>query len=182
VAKNPITEPLEIGSRQNRTTTRNMTKLFRQWSTCIAVATVVIGCGNPAGPNDLLPTLQIQPDTVVPGDTFHVTVTIENPTSDTVALWSGSGCLFVLSVWRDGQNQHFDGTDWGCLDTGIRFFIEPGHSLVREHDVVALALDSQAPFAYVASPPAGDYTVRAQMEVQLADMEGSLVVAVPARR
>ena len=159
-----------------------MFRLIRQWPKCVAVAAVCIAfaCGDPAGPNDLVPTLRIQPDTVVPGDTFHVTVTIQNPTRDTVALSSGSSCLFVLSVWRDGQNQHFDGTNWGCLAVGRQFLIAPGDLLVQDHDLVALSEDPQAPFAYVVPPPAGDYMVRARMEVQLPDMEALLVVAALA--
>jgi hypothetical protein len=123
----------------------------------------------------------VQPDTVASGDTFHVTVTITNPTADTVTLVSGNSCVVLPIIEREGEVQHFDGTGLFCLDVISRFPIAPGDSLLRDFEVVALLMEGQAPFEYVIAPPTGEYTVRADMNVGLPDMEALLVVAPQAQ-
>jgi hypothetical protein len=155
-----------------------MSKHIRLLKTRAALAVVVLGfaCGDPTGPLDLVATMRVHPDTVVPGDTFHVSVTIRNPTADTVTLWSSIGCMVLTVIVRGGEVQDFGGRDLVCTLVITPFSVALGDSLFTDFEVVAFLAENQAPYQHVIPPPPGEYTVRALMLTELPDMEAMLVV------
>jgi hypothetical protein len=147
--------------------------------TCLILAgAVACACSDPVGPGGLVATLLVRPDTVAAGDTFHVAVTIENPTAHLVTLYSGSSCVVLPNVLRGGQGQRFAGTGLGCLAVTSSFPLAAGDSLRRDFALVAMMEDTLAPpYGYTVTPPVGSYVVRAEMQVALPNLEAPLVVA-----
>jgi hypothetical protein len=144
----------------------------------VLAGALACGCSEPVGPGGLVATLRVRPDTVAAGDTFHVVVTIQNPTVHPVTLYSGSSCLVLPYVLRGGQGQRFAGTGLGCLAVMSSFPLAAGDSLRRDFTLVAMMEDTVAPpYGYTATPPVGSYVVRAEMQVALPNLEAPLVVA-----
>ena len=92
--------------------------------------------GDPVGPSEadargLHLSLTIQPETVLPGDSFSARVSIENPTSDAVTLTSGAGCIAFVGVYA-GNDRHweFDGTNYLCTAVIVDFVVPPQDSII----------------------------------------------------
>ena len=136
----------------------------------VALLFPLLGCSEPVGTvADLRVDFRVQPTSVQAGDSMLATLTIANPTADTITLRSGTSCVTTLDALKDGQRVDIQGTQFGCYDIVTPFRIAPHDSLVRAFDLVALVLEAQSPWQYVEPPAPGSYQLRAAMQVNLPD-------------
>ena len=135
----------------------------------VCFALTASGCREPTKSLGLpSPTLQAQPDTVTPGDTFRLTFVLRNPGWHSVTITSSSGCLFFLESFRDQEPAAMDGTLYYCTTMITSFTLAPGDSLQIVHSIVAAV--GGAPL------PPGTYRIRTRMNAPLPDVEASVTV------
>ena len=139
---------------------------------CLALA--AYGCDAPLRPNDLpAPTFTVTPATVAPGDSFAVVFELRNPTSRTMTITSGSGCLFFLGAFRGSDAISVEGLTYFCTASISTFSIPPYHSLRFVQR--AVAVERIGGGASVPLPP-GEYRIRTMMNAALPDVEATLTV------
>ncbi len=139
---------------------------YRRQVGFISLLALAIGsCGDPLSIEDRVGVdFSLRPTQVTAGDSVQALLVIKNLTEDTVTLGSGSSCVAILGAFRNDTSVFLHGTSFGCLDKITSFPIAPRDSLVRLHQVETRLWDREP-------APAGEYRLRATMEVGLRDQE-----------
>ena len=139
----------------------------------------VTSCGpSVTGPAAIQATLELSTTQVAPGDSFRVTLTLANPTSQDVSLWSPVGCLSLPNVYQAGVRLNWAGTAYLCTQATSSHVVPAGGVRVLEFDLVAALQESSFPYEYVVDPTPGSYEVRMSMYVDLPDVSRQLTVLV----
>lgn len=126
-------------------------------------------------PSDLQTLFFVEPSMVEPGDTLEARLSILNPTSCTITLFGGSSCVAQLRVFRGHEQVVMEWTGWGCFGPPPDGFpVEARDSLVRVYRFVA-KVAGHPPAHWVLAPP-GVYTLVADMQVQLPDLQDDFLV------
>lgn len=122
---------------------------------------------------DLQTSFFVEPSMVQPGDSLVARLTISNPTSCTVTVSSGNSCVATLSVLHGTVAVTMQGASFGCMTVVTYFPIGPRDSLTAVYELVANVRDF--PHGYVPAS-AGVYTLLAEMQVGLPDLQDDFVV------
>jgi hypothetical protein len=99
-----------------------------------------------------------------------VTLTVVNPTADSLTLTSPHSCFALPEVWVGDERMAWEGTALGCLTVVTYHGVGPGRTLQIQWSLTARLQEEQAPWEYVIAPPAGRYRVVLDMEVPLRDI------------
>jgi hypothetical protein len=111
---------------------------------------------------------------VQPGDSLIARLTISNPTSCMVTLPASCTTVAWLSVLQGTEAVVMQGADNGCYLILTDFSIGPRDSLTRVWELVA-NVEIYPPAQWVPAP-AGVYTLLAEMQVGLPDLQVDFVV------
>ena len=155
-----------------------MTHRVREMRAAVLFVSIItlspIGCQEPAGTDDLLrPTFQVSPETVAPGDSFAVVFTVRNPTSQTVTISSGAGCLFFLRALRDSHQVSVQGLTYFCTAAITAFEVPPRGSL----NLVRNGVAAERIGVGVGTPlPPGEYRIQTMMNAALPELQAVLTV------
>jgi len=151
---------------------------------CVLTAALLVGCEMPFGseprdggegpglePRDevsiepgLVATLYA-PERVVPGDTFDVSVRVENAAGRTVQFQTRNSCLVRPAVYygdgpKEGERAEMKGSLVGCLTVITERQVDPGEAETRVYDMEAVLVGSEE-----ESPaPTGDYSLKAEID------------------
>jgi hypothetical protein len=137
---------------------------------------VALGCTDPDGlADELNRTFAVIPDTVAPGDSLRVVLSLANPTGQSVSFTGLYACPAFLFVFRDGTEVELQGSKFPCPPVVTQFRIAPLDSLAVIYHMLATvrAPGTADPFA---PAPAGTYRLRADLNMSLPDMETTLTV------
>lgn len=146
---------------------------------CVLTAVLLVGCEMPFGtdpgdgrggpglePRDevrvepgLVATLYA-PERVSAGDTFDVSVRMENRTWQTVRLQTPTSCLFEPGVFSEGERIQMEGSSVGCLQAITERTISPGEGRSRTYEMQALLSGREEK---TPAPP-GEYTIRVEID------------------
>ncbi len=139
---------------------------YRRQLGFISLLALAIGsCGDPLSTEDKVNVdFSLRPTQVTAGDSVQAVLVIKNLTGDTVTLYSGSMCVARLTAFLNDTSVFLHGTSFGCLDKITSFPIAPRDSLVRLYQIETRLWDGEP-------APAGEYRLRARMEVGLRDQE-----------
>jgi len=163
---------------------------------CVLTAALLVGCEMPFGteprdggegpglePRDevsiepgLVATLYA-PKRVARGDTFDVSVRVENVAVRSVQFQTPNSCLVRPAVYygtgpKEGERAEMKGSLIGCLAVITERQVEPGEAETRVYDMEAVLVGSEE-----ESPaPAGDYSLKAEIDwrVEGKDVEKTL--------
>ena len=139
---------------------------YRRQLGFISLLALAIGsCGDPLGIEDQVSVdFSLRPTQVTAGDLVQALLVIKNLTGDTVTLYSGSSCVATLTAFLNDTSVFLQGPYYKCLDGNTSLPIAPRDSLVRLYEIVARLWDGEP-------APAGEYWLRARMQVGLRDQE-----------
>ena len=138
--------------------------------------TLALGCGDLGGiAAELSRSLVVIPDTVAPGDSLRVVLTLGNPTAQAASFTGLYACPAFLYVVRDATEVELDGSKFSCPSTVTRFRIAPRDSLTVIYPMTASVRAPGTPDPYTPAP-VGTYRLRADLNMSLPDLETTLTV------
>jgi hypothetical protein len=122
---------------------------------------LAVACGTPtASESDAVMSLEVVPDTVLPGDFLEAVFILVNPTPHPMKLTVSSTCLTQIGAYRDTRRVDLQGASILCGDRITELIVAPRDSLVDVYSLRARLRATVPPYAYAVPPPAGTYTLR----------------------
>lgn len=142
-----------------------------------AVLLVLASCQSSlAGPEAIASDLHLNATEVSFGESFIVTLKLQNTTDRNVTLRSPMGCVALPSVYRDAERLDWDGTALGCTAAVTSWVVPARDSMVVAFELRAALRGGTDPFDYEVEPEPGVYEVRMETYVLLPDLSAEFLV------
>jgi hypothetical protein len=143
--------------------------------TLTAMAAMLIACGEPVAvvidADDLLLSFQTTSDTLRAGGQIVATLTLVNPTADTLRFETEDGCVGRARVLRwDEAPSAFQVAGEPCADTARAVILAAGESVVKHWTITAWLRDTALGMDTLPPLP-GRYSVRLDTPAPLPDLD-----------